>query len=410
MKPVTISVLGLGYIGLPTALLLAQNKNNFVQGFDLDQKKIKKLKGGKLPFEENGLDKVFKKINEQNNFTASTKLVAADIYLIAVPTPNKAGASDLKFVQAALQSIQSLAKAGDIVILESTVAPEDCQLLEKQLSKWSVPVHFVHCPERAIPGNTLGEMCGNTRIVGSRSPEVAEKIESMYRSFVTSEIKHTDPVTAACVKLMENTFRAVNIALANEFVSIADDLKINVWEAISLANAHPRVNIHLPGPGVGGHCIPIDPWFFVDAHKNTEVIEKSLLANQSMPKYVVRSFNALIKKNKLKVKKVVVLGVAYKKDVDDWRESPAIEIQKLLENKYVVQASDPLVTDYEFKVVPTEKALQSADSVILVTDHSQYADLDFSQYKNLQLIYDTRNCLSSTQLAPNTLLRSLGKQ
>lgn len=410
MKQVKISVLGLGYIGLPTALLLAQNKNNFVQGFDLDQKKITKLKNNTLPFEENGLDRLFNKITKQKNFTVSTKLIAADIYLIAVPTPNKAGASDLRFVDAALQSIESIAKAGDIVILESTVAPEDCQVLEKQLSQWSVPVHFVHCPERAIPGNTLAEMCGNTRIVGSRASSVAKKIETMYRSFVTSEIRHADPVTAACVKLMENTFRAVNIALANEFVSIADDLKINVWDAISLANAHPRVNIHQPGPGVGGHCIPVDPWFFVDAHKNTKVIKESLRTNEFMPEYVVKSFNSIIKKEKLEVKTVVVLGVAYKKDVDDWRESPAVRIQKLLDKNFKVLASDPLITNYTFALTPIDEALRAADAVVLVTDHTQYSHIDFSTHNHLKLIYDTRNCLSNTKIAESTLIRTLGMQ
>lgn len=403
-----ISVVGLGYIGLPTALLLAQNKNFLVSGFDVSKEKISTLEKGKLPFDENGLQALLSKVKKQKNFVASTELQSSDVYLIAVPTPQENGHSDLTYVMKALELIKPVAQKNALIILESTVAPEDCQTIQKLLKKWPTTVHFAHCPERAIPGNTLYEMVNNTRIIGVGSPQAKKIASEVYSSFVKGQLKYTDPVTAACVKVMENTFRAVNIALANELLKISYDLGINIWEAIELANAHPRVNIHSPGPGVGGHCIPIDPWFFVGPHADAKLIPTALKINDSMPQFVVDLLLKKSKESKKPIKKVVVLGVAYKKDVDDWRESPAEAIIQNLEKKFEVIVTDPLVKNFTHRIHSFEEALKNADAAILVTDHSVYKKADFKPFKKLQFVIDTRNCLKKNQFSTHTVLETVG--
>ncbi|MFZ1721298.1 MAG: nucleotide sugar dehydrogenase, partial [Microgenomates group bacterium] len=363
----TVSVLGLGYIGLPTALLLA-NAGVKVRGFDIDSTKIEKLEKGELYFDEKGLPQLFKLVRGKKLFTASNQLHESDCYIIAVPTPQKKGTADLKYVLKALATIEQVFKPGSLIIIESTVAPRDCaDALIPIISKWNKAFLFSHCPERAIPGNTLHEMQHNDRIIGGVDKKSNDATIKLYSKFVTGELFRTDPTTAAACKVMENTYRAVNIALANEFSQIAQNLKFNVWEAIELANKHPRVNIHSPGPGVGGHCIPIDPWFFIDpTKKSNSLIEKSLEINSEMAKIVVTNVTELLKKHSILKPKIGLLGYSYKKNVDDTRETPTKKLYELLSQKYQVQISDEYVRNQEF--TDLETILKNSNVIILSTD------------------------------------------
>jgi len=264
-----ICVLGLGYIGLPTSLLLA-NAENTVIGVDINDKIVDYLNKGELPFKEPGLYELFQKA--KNNFTASSSLESSDVYIIAVPTPLEKGMklADLNAVRNASESIAKFIKEGQLVILESTVPPGTSEnlvipILRKNMKK---RFYYAHCPERAIPGKTLHEMVFNDRIIGGLDEESAKKTKQLYSAFIKGNIYITDIKTAEFVKLMENTFRDINIALANEFSLIAEELGIDVWKAIEIANRHPRVDILKPGPGVGGHCIAVDPLFLVEKAVN----------------------------------------------------------------------------------------------------------------------------------------------
>ncbi len=258
-----ICVLGLGYIGLPTSLLLAEAGHE-ITGVDIDEEKVELLKNGELPFEEPGMEELFQ--NAKDNFKAETSVEASDVFIIAVPTPldSSLNIPDLNAVKSATEMIGPHLSDGDLVILESTVPPATSEnLILPILERYNGETDFylAHSPERAIPGNTLEEMRNNSRIIGGLDEKSAEIAENIYNSFVNGEIHLTDIKTAEMVKLMENTFRDVNIALANEFAQIGEEMGIDAWEAIDLANEHPRVDILNPGPGVGGHSISIDPRF-----------------------------------------------------------------------------------------------------------------------------------------------------
>ena len=252
-------MLGLGYIGLPTSLLLAQKHE--VLGVDVNKEVIERLNNGQIPFDEPGLKDLFKKV--ENHFHASTKVDYADVFIIAVPTPldKSVKVADLKYVQSAAKMIYPFLKKDNLVILESTVPPGTSeQLVAPILSRSGLndgDFSLVHCPERAIPGKTIFEMIHNDRVLGGFNEKSMERAKEIYSSFVEGNLYLTDIRTAELVKLMENSYRDINIALANEFAQMAEECKINIWETISLANKHPRVNILKPGPGVGGHCISV---------------------------------------------------------------------------------------------------------------------------------------------------------
>ncbi len=392
----SVSVLGLGYIGLPTALLLAEQGVD-VFGFDISSEKKSLLRKGHLPFEEKGLSELFEKVKKKNCFHITDEVKSSEYYLISVPTPQVNGHADLIYVVQALKSIESQFKAGQTIIIESTIGPRDCvDELIPIVKKWKIPFHFAHCPERAIPGNTLFEMVHNDRIIGGDTPDSAQKVADLYKQIVQGPIHLTNTIVAASCKVMENTYRAVNIALANEFAQLAEELHFNVWDAISLANKHPRVHIHQPGPGVGGHCIPIDPWYFVGNSKNAVLIETALKKNESMSEYIARQIESEL--NILKIIKPIIgiLGYAYKKNVDDSRETPAEPLRKLLEKKYSVLVTDPFVK--RNFIQSEEEVLNEAQVWVIVTDHDHYKELNFSDFPQLKFIYDTRNCLSNEQL------------
>jgi UDP-N-acetyl-D-mannosaminuronic acid dehydrogenase len=402
-----ISVIDLGYIGLPTACLLA-DAGHVVSGFDVDQKKLQLITEGKAPFDEKGLQVLLKRVVVGGKFTVSEVLTQADVYLVAVPTPDVNHKADLKFVFQALTAISKVLKDGDLIIIESTIAPRASEdQIVPFLKKLKKKYLLAHCPERAIPGDTLREMVENPRIVGGLTPEASKMVAKLYRSFVKAEVFTTDITTAESCKVMENTFRDVNIALANEFTKISADLGIDVWEAISLANKHPRVNILSPGPGVGGHCIPVDPWFFVGVSKQAKLIKTARDVNDKMPAFVVSEVLRLAKLKRIKKLTVGVLGVSYKKNVDDARETPATQIIKeLSSNKIPFRIHDHYVSRFSHPLEPLDEVLAQSNMLLIITDHDEYKTTSFNKYKNIKIILDTRNLLRGRKLSAD--LHTLG--
>jgi UDP-N-acetyl-D-mannosaminuronic acid dehydrogenase len=294
-----ICVLGLGYIGLPTACLFA-NANHEVIGIDINQKTIEKLNHKELPFEEKGLKDLFK--NAYPNMKFETQVEEADVFIIAVPTPlnKEMKMAELKYVKSAAEMIYSHLKKDNLIILESTVPPGTCDkllvpVLEKSGLKVGRDFYLAHCPERAIPGNTIYEMVHNDRIIGGVDKKSTALAKSLYSCFVEGTFYLTNTITAEFVKLMENTFRDINIALANEFAQIAEESGVNVWEAIELANKHPRVNVLKPGPGVGGHCIAIDPWFLTENSTRCRIVSLAREINDGMPNHVLQIVKGMLK-------------------------------------------------------------------------------------------------------------------
>lgn len=385
----TISMVGLGYMGLPTALFFAKSGYT-VNGFDINAEKVKLLNDGVCIFQEDGLKELLHEGLVSKKFAASTELQASDIYIIAVPTPHNNRQCDLSAVITATKSVAAVAKSGALVIIESTIKPRTCRdVVLPIFQEAGIDVDLVHCPERAIPGNTLYEIQNNDRIIGSSSMDAGQRAKTLYSSFVKGTIFLTSLETAEAVKLMENTFRDVNIALANEFANLAEEHGFDVWEAIHLANRHPRVNILQPGPGVGGHCIAIDPWFLAEETRSAKLILAAREINDERPSRVVNQFKKMLGTSS--VKKVGVLGVAYKKNIDDHRESPAEELTKILMNSgFEVMAHDPLVKDWHFSIENDLPTLTDwADAFILVTDHDVY-----KKFQTQKPILDTRNLLS----------------
>jgi UDP-N-acetyl-D-mannosaminuronic acid dehydrogenase len=390
-----ICVLGLGYIGLPTALLLAQKYP--VVGVDINEKIITTLNSGNLPFEEKELDKLFQKV--RGNFTASTTVTPADAFIIAVPTPLEEALKigDLQYIRSAAAMIFPFLKKGNLVILESTVPPCTSEnvvlpILEKSgLSRSEIL--FVHCPERAIPGNTLFEMINNDRIIGGINEKSSNSARKIYASFVKGRLLITDTKTAEFVKLMENTSRDVNIALANEFAKIASEMRINVWEAIDLANMHPRVKILQPGPGVGGHCIAIDPWFLTETSTQAQMISLARAINDSMPNYVLNKVRDILRGVSNPV--ITIFGVSYKKNVDDWRATPVIRLMRLIQSEgWIVRLYDPLVRNFPYPLQNLNESVQGTDCIIIMTDHDIFQEINPSglgvRSKN---VIDTRHSL-----------------
>jgi len=389
-----ICVLGLGYIGLPTSLLLA-NAGNKVIGVDINYKIVDYLNKGELPFKEPGLFELFQKA--KNNFTASSSLESSDVYIIAVPTPLEKGMklADLNAVRNASESIAKFIKEEQLVILESTVPPGTSEnlvvpILRKNIKKC---FYYAYCPERAIPGKTLHEMVFNDRIIGGLDEESAKKTKQLYSSFVKGNIYLTYTKTAEFVKLMENTFRDINIALANEFSLMAEELEIDVWKAIEIANRHPRVNILKPGPGVGGHCIAVDPLFLAEKSSRSRIVTLAREINDSMPGHVVKLVKDMLKD--IEHPTITLLGLAYKGNVDDTRESPSFKIKKIAESEGInVRFYDPLVKGFTDNSKTINDAVKNVDCIVLVTDHDVFQDIDpFSLLLRNKNLIDTRNFL-----------------
>ncbi|OYT28652.1 UDP-N-acetyl-D-mannosamine dehydrogenase [Thermoplasmatales archaeon ex4572_165] len=380
-------------MGLPTALLLA--KGGFrVKGYDIDTDKIQLLQNHILPFEEKGLETLFQEASK--NFSVSEILEPSDVFIITVPTPLSDDKScEMSYINSAIQKVKHVLRDGNLVVLESTVSPGTTTSIVKPILDETQKQYLLsYVSEKAIPGNTIYEMQHNHRIIGGIDQESAEKTKEIYAHFVESPIHLTDTTTAETVKLLENTYRDVNIALANEIAKRLAIQNIDAWEAIRLANFHPRVNLHQPGPGVGGHCIPIDPWFL--SSDDTPLMKQSRIINDSMPRYVVGLAESLIKEKKNPI--VVLLGVSYKGDVDDDRESPSYTIKKICEQKEMkVRLYDPNIKGNPEVLTDLSIATKDADCLILITDHSIFPDIDPLSITNMcqKNIVDTRDMIDS---------------
>ncbi|WP_374717579.1 nucleotide sugar dehydrogenase [Neobacillus sp.] len=400
-----ICVIGLGYIGLPTSVMFANNGLQ-VHGVDVNAAAVQKIQNKQLHIEENGLEERLIAAIDSGNLTVSTTPEKADVFIIAVPSPiNPDKTADMTYVKAATKSIVPYLEKGNLVILESTVPPrtvEDIMLpiLKESGLEIGTELFVSHSPERVIPGRVFEELVHNSRIVGGINEKSSEMTRDLYRAFVKGEIFLTDATTAEMVKVIENTYRDVNIAFANELARISENIGVNVWEAISLANHHPRVNIHLPGPGVGGHCIAVDPWFLVELDpENAKIIHLSRQTNDSMPLFVANKVKTICEQQQISNPKIAVLGLSFKANIDDMRESPSLEvIHHLNDMNLELTAFDPHIKEQNLpqQSLDLEETLNKADIALILTDHDEFKILDPKQTANLvrsKIVVDTKNCL-----------------
>ncbi len=392
----TICVVGLGYIGLPTASLLG-TKGYRVHGVDSSQYIVDTINQGRIHLVEPDLDILVKSAVQAGNLTVGMEPVKADIFIIAVPTPFRDGHEpDLSYVRAGTEKIAPYVEPGNLVILESTSpvgTTEEvvARILAEYGHDTAKDVFVAHCPERVLPGRILVELVQNDRIVGGINDASTEIAVEFYHTFVRGEVLATDSRTAELAKLTENSFRDVNIAFANELSMICDREGIDVWELIALANRHPRVSILRPGPGVGGHCIAVDPWFIVSRSPDlARLIRTAREVNDHKPRWVIDK----VRRSAEKFKKPVIgcLGLAFKADVDDLRESPAVDIVRTLIRDGVgdILVSEPnLASHNEFDLKPLEEVIAAADIILLLVDHKQYRRLKAADLQE-KILIDTR--------------------
>jgi UDP-N-acetyl-D-mannosaminuronic acid dehydrogenase len=398
----SICVIGLGYIGLPTASLLA-TKGYEVHGVDIRADIIETINAGNIHIREPELDVLVRSAVQSGHLRASLEPKPSDVFILAVPTPFKENhVPDLQYVEASARAVAPHLRRGNLLILEST-SPVGTTERVAQWVKEERPdlangeVHIAHCPERVLPGQIIKELVSNDRIVGGINEASTEAAADFYRSFVSGEVLCTTSRTAELAKLTENTFRDVNIALANELSLVCDHLNVNVWELIELANHHPRVNVLQPGPGVGGHCIAVDPWFIVDsAPSHARLIRTAREVNDAKPSYVVQRVRSRAKRIKEPV--IACFGIAYKADIDDLRESPAMEIALcLLEEKIgEVLIVEPYVkklparlASHGGRLVTQEAALAQADIIVGLVDHRPFKRIDPADLAE-KVVIDTR--------------------
>lgn len=396
-----VCVLGLGYIGLPTASVLAANGFK-VLGVDVAERVVETVNHGDIHIEEPGLHTVVRAATGSGNLRAATVPEAADVFIVAVPTPLTADKrADMSYVISATESIVPLLLKGNLVILESTSPPGTCRdllkpILERSGLSVGRDISLAHCPERVLPGRILTELIQNDRVIGGYDAGSAEKAREVYARFVEGKIFLTDVTTAEMVKILENTYRDVNIALANESAILCEKLGISFWDVARFANRHPRVNIHNAGPGVGGHCISVDPWFLVEAFPEaSRMIRTARERNDGMPAYVASCVQALL--SGISKPKVAVWGLAYKGNVDDTRESPAIDVVHHLQDMGVsVAVYDPHVKRGPVPVCGLEECLEGADAILLLTAHADYQAIDpreAAKKVRTRFLFDTHHLL-----------------
>ena len=392
----TICVIGLGYIGLPTASLLG-TKGYRVHGVDTSKRVVETINQGKIHIVEPDLDILVKSAVQSGNLTAGLEPQKADVFILAVPTPFKDNHQpDLSYVEAATRTIASYVEPGNIVILESTSpvgTTEEvvARILQDAGHDIDKEVFVAHCPERVLPGRILVELVENDRIVGGVNDLATERAVEFYGTFVRGEVLATDSRTAELSKLTENSFRDVNIAFANELSLICDQENINVWKLIALANRHPRVSILQPGPGVGGHCIAVDPWFIVARSPQlSKLIRTAREVNDYKPEWVIEKVKRSA--DKFKHPAIGCLGLAFKADVDDLRESPSVEIVRRLQHEGVgeiLTAEPNLARHDEFELMPYEEVIKKSDIILLLVDHKQFRHLKATDFKE-KILIDTR--------------------
>jgi UDP-N-acetyl-D-mannosaminuronic acid dehydrogenase len=404
-----VAVIGLGYIGLPTAAIIARSGCKVV-GVDVSQKVVDTINRGEIHIEEVDLDGLVQGVVARGLLSASIEVAPADVFVIAVPTPfDKDHAPDISYVLAAGKAIATVLKTGDVVILESTSPVGTTEALRDMiaaarpdlkcpgLTSETPDLSIAYCPERVLPGKILEELTGNDRSIGGITPRCARKALAFYKRFVRGECVTTDARSAEMTKLVENAYRDVNIAFANELSIVSDRMGLDVWEVIRLANRHPRVNILTPGPGVGGHCIAVDPWFIVHgAPEETPLIRTARGVNDGKMHHVVAKADALVAANP--GAKVACLGLAFKANIDDFRESPARFIASRLARKYgarihIVEpyaAELPIeFTDTGATLIDVDTALEECDVLIVLVDHDVFRVVPLAERAG-KLVYDTR--------------------
>lgn len=408
----TVSVVGLGYIGLPTAAAFAARRKHVI-GVDVNQHAVDTINKGAIHIVEPELDMLVHAAVTQGYLRATTVPEPADAFLIAVPTPFADGfRPDLSYIEAASRAVAPVLKKGDLVVLESTspvgateqmaawMAELRPDLTFPQQAGENSDIRIAHCPERVLPGHVIRELVENDRVIGGMTPRCGELARELYQSFVRGECILTDARTAEMCKLTENSFRDVNIAFANELSVICDELDINVWQLIRLANRHPRVSILQPGPGVGGHCIAVDPWFIVDSSpEHARLIRTARTVNDDKPHYVIDRVERAASRFKDPV--IACLGLAFKANIDDLRESPALGITHALAERFAGQvvAVEPNIRklpetlEGKVKLRELNEALAEADVVVILVDHAQFKRVDPVRLQ-AKVVIDTRGLLS----------------
>lgn len=411
----TISIIGLGYIGLPTAAVFAAQKKRVV-GVDINAKAVETINRGLIHIVEPDLDRVVQSAVEQGFLCATTQPVAADAFLIAVPTPFIDDYQpDLRFVKAAAESLAPVLKSGDLVILESTSPVGTTEQMAEWLAAARPDLRFpqhgeqpdvfiAYCPERVLPGKIMQELIHNDRVIGGMTPACSARASELYRIFLQGECVETNARTAELCKLTENSFRDVNIAFANELSLICADQGIDVWQLIALANRHPRVNILQPGPGVGGHCIAVDPWFIVAQNPTlARLIRTAREVNDSKPHWVLKQIKAAladcVMHSGKRADEVVIacFGLAFKPDIDDLRESPAMQVAQMVADwhrgqNWIVEphiAALPPALSGSSELVSVEQALAAADLLVMLVDHSDFRAVAASEVTQTWIV-DTR--------------------
>jgi UDP-N-acetyl-D-mannosaminuronic acid dehydrogenase len=398
-----INVIGLGYIGLPTALMFAKSGVEVV-GTDLNEKLVDSLSKGRLTFEEEGLEDLFN-VAIEKGIKFTTEYQKTNTYIVAVPTPyiNSSKKLDPKYVISAVNTVLDVCEKGAVIIIESTISPGSIdKYVRPEIEKRGVTIgddiHLVHAPERIIPGNMIYELEHNSRTVGADDPKIGEEVKELYSSFCKSEIVVTDIRSAEMSKVVENTYRDVNIAFANELAKICRADNMDVYEIIRIANKHPRVNILQPGPGVGGHCISVDPWFLVGDYPDlTNLILTARKINDSMPTHVLGRIRDIMREHNITdISKIGIYGLAYKENVDDTRESPTLQLLEKMDEHlaFGVKVYDPFIkeriVDHQF--MNFEDFLNEIEIMVIITAHDHIKNnLDLVKNK---LILDTKNICS----------------
>lgn len=399
-----LNVIGLGYIGLPTALMFAANGIEVV-GTDLNKKLVNTLNEGKLTFEEDGLQEVFDSAL-RNEIEFKNEYEKTNRYIITVPTPyiKKTKQIDPVYVVFAVKQVLEVCEPGTILVIESTISPGTIDkfirpIIEEKGFKIGEDIHLAHAPERIIPGKMVFELENNSRTIGADSKAVGEEVKSWYKSFCKNDIVITDIKTAEMSKVVENTFRDINIAFANELAKLCDREGMNVYELIKIANKHPRVNILQPGPGVGGHCISVDPWFLVGDYPDiVNIILGAREVNDGMPQYVFDKIHRIMKENNINdYSKVGLYGLTYKENVDDTRESPTLQLLEIFEKYNInnVKVYDPLVKEKKFEnqVMNIDSFLADTELVVVLVSHDEIKNNQ--ELLNEKIVYDTRNIINN---------------
>ncbi|MCI9132631.1 MAG: nucleotide sugar dehydrogenase [Lachnospiraceae bacterium] len=401
-----INVIGLGYIGLPTALMMASHGVEVI-GTDYNQELVQQLNRGHITFKEDGLEELFQKAVDAG-ITFTTEYQATDMYIISVPTPYDKFSKkvDACYVVAAVKEVLKAANTGAVIIVESTVSPGTMDkfvrpVVEEAGFKIGVDISLVHAPERIIPGNMVYELLHNNRTIGADEKAVGERVKTLYSSFCQGEIVVTDIRTAEMTKVVENTYRAVNIAFANELAKICRHDNMDVYEIIRICNMHPRVNILQPGPGVGGHCISVDPWFLVGDYPSlAKVIDESMKTNDGMPDFVLNRIYEIMKENGLSdITRIGLYGLTYKENVDDMRESPTLQLLESQERHLAagLKVYDPFITSdvVSNQYHSLDEFLDSVDMVVIMVAHDEIKQ-NMTRLKD-KIVLDTRHiCNSNT--------------